>query len=78
MVTKDTTQNPNSEYKNDLKPLYEAYSALGLLQERAKVDTSPPAILVVGHEIDGKSGASHPAFKVELSCSTRRAVVHVE
>lgn len=43
--------------ENDMKPVYEAYSLLGRHQKRAKIKCSAPAILVVGHQTDGKSGA---------------------
>lgn len=42
--------------RDDMKPLYEAYSSLGRLQQEANLDISPPSILVVGHQTDGKSG----------------------
>ena len=43
-------------FENDLKRLYEAYSVLTRLQERANIQFSAPAILVVGQQTDGKSG----------------------
>lgn len=74
-----SARTSSSAYRDDLKPLYEAYSALGRLQERANVETSPPAILVVGQQTDGKSGEQScpSAFLSTPSALRKRRVARV-
>lgn len=52
----NSKQQAQSTSEKDVQQLYECFSDLGRLQQGANLDISPPCILVVGHQTDGKSG----------------------
>jgi len=54
----------SATFRSGNEALYEAYNALHSLAQDFEKPFDAPAILVVGHQTDGKSGASPRAARV--------------